>query len=316
MVGDGKTDNSPFIAGWVGTCMSTNRRCYLPAGNYLLSEPFVLDLSTVRSRGITMFGDGANASILHFTTTSSPAFSIECQICTENSNPRLPGYVAGGHGAFYSSFRSFHVVGTLAGTVLRVGLPATAEYPMIHPDAMNGFTFDDMIVNNSLADPLANAVELNGVFESRIWMTTNAHEKGVSLRMTGVAYSTISGSYSGANAGIHITGGNTFGNTFNNLDLEVVNTALIIDSPGAFDNTFIGGVYALNGSAINAVIDATKGYNNTFINPHTSPTFQFFANGGKNNTGVSVIQGGATVIPAGSVPTAAGRSVVVVTKDE
>jgi len=118
------------------------------------------------------------------------------------------------------------------------------------------------------------------------------------------------GSFSGADIGLHLTDGYIFGNVFEALDIEVVNTAVRIDSAKAERNSIIGGQFvAMTG------LDFTAGGANVVDNPNISPYRGGTAVAG--TTGLLLRQPGAGVAtpgvpPSGSaVANATGRAVLV-----
>ena len=240
--GDDIHDDTAVMVAWYSDFVANGAIGYLSKGTYLVSSQLVWDVVAARSSGIIIVGAGLNQSVIDLGTVSaSPGVLIT------NSDPT-------NHGAFYSQFLDFSIVGTIDGTILQVGQESFI-------DSMNGFNFR-MVVKNLSSLSSVCAVELNSVLNSQCWFTTNCSSTaaGDSVRLCQTQFSVFGGSYSRALNGLHLTNGYNYGNCFLSLDLEVVGTCVAIDSVASTHNNFIGGQY----NPSTAHINATAGNNNIF----------------------------------------------------
>ncbi|WP_158930784.1 hypothetical protein [Acidisphaera sp. S103] len=239
---DGKTDDTAAIDAWWFHLMRHGGKGALPVGTCVARSPIVWDM-TKRRNGIRIAGAGQGQSVLDLRAI-------------ESGTPLL---ITAAKAMFYGHFSDFTVLTDTKGPGVQLGRPDLT-------DALNGFTFTQMEFKNAANDEAAVALQVNGCvncdFET---ITTNTGGgsitgtgKGVSLQLRYAAFSRFMGSFSDAGTGVQLTRGYVFGNVFEALDIEVVNTAILVDSPHAARNTFIGGQFAamtgLNFTAGNANI--------------------------------------------------------------
>jgi hypothetical protein len=225
---------------------------HVEAGTYSFANPVTMDWGAA-PQGANFTGDGINRSVLDLSAVTT-------------SVPFLMTDSVGSEAMFYATFRDIGIKGNYAGPVLQIGQESYA-------DAFNSCDFK-IGVNNLNATTAAIGTELNGVYNSDIFLITNCAGHGVGLRARQLQFSRVFGSAGNADAALYLTGGYSFGNVFHALDLEVVNTAVKIDVSTASHNTWIGGQFVYtNGSGPSvAAIDATAGSNNRFIGVNFSST--------------------------------------------
>lgn len=226
--GDGVTDDSAAVGQWFAQIKARKLKGEL-AGRYRMARSAQWDLTSVADTGITVTGRGLRQD--GFAFDPGATFSI----------------VSSG-GAFYSNFLDFYVEGSTTDAMLRVGRDDLS-------DAFNSCRLR-LCVNNGNTDVRsAVATRLNQVMQSEIDIVSNAGGSGNPAFASAPGYGTAiqmrqvqfcRGSLAGGNArtGLHITSGYTFGNMFASLDLEEVDTGLLIDTPDATKNAFYGTIVA------------------------------------------------------------------------
>lgn len=254
--GDGITDDTAALNAWWTYLVTSGAAGRLVKGRYKCSS-LTWDIGTARTTGVKIEGDGPQQSIIDMTSAGG-TLQITCSTGA----------------AFYSTFRDFGVVSNLAGVTLQLGNPALT-------DALNSFTFENLVVNNLSTSAAATGYECNGLFAcDRVNIVTNCAGHGDALRINKAAFNGFTGAMGNADNGIHVTSNYVFGNTFMNLDIEVVSTCVTIDTANANNNTWIGGQYVWTIAAVNA----TAGSGNLFNNPNAgSGTFSF-----TNKVGASI----------------------------
>jgi hypothetical protein len=200
----------------------------LPAGMCVARSPIIWNMSE-RPNGVRIVGAGQGQSVLDLRTVKSAT----------------PLLITASRAMFYGHFSDFTVLTDIPGPGVQLGKPGLT-------DALNGFTFTQIEFKNIANNDAAVALQVNGCFNCDFQtITTNTGGgsitgtgKGVSLELRYAAFSRFMGSFSNAGTGVRLTDGYVFGNVFEALDLEVVNTGVLIDSPHAAHNTFIGGQFA------------------------------------------------------------------------
>jgi len=225
---DGKTDDTAAINAWWSHLMRHGGTGTLPAGICVARSPLIWDMSRHRD-GIRITGAGQGQSILDLRAVK----------------PAVPLLITASKPMFYGHFSDITILTDTPGPGVQLGNPKLT-------DALNGFTFTQMEFKNTARDDTAVALQVNGCVNCDFrTITTNTGGgsttgtgKGVSLQLRYAAFCRFMGSFSNAGTGIQLTGGYIFGNVFEALDIEVVNTAIRIDSPTAKRNTFIGGQFA------------------------------------------------------------------------
>jgi hypothetical protein len=247
---DGTTDDATAIGAWWSHLMRHGGIGALPAGRCVARSAIVWDMSERRD-GVRIEGAGQGQSVLDLTAVRSGT----------------PLLITASKAMFYGHFSDFTVLTDTPGPGVQLGRPGLT-------DALNGFTFTQIEFKNVANDAAAVALQVNGCVNCDFQtITTNTGGgsitgtgKGVSLELRYAAFSRFMGSFSDAGTGVHLTAGYVFGNVFEALDIEVVNTAIAIDSPYAARNTFLGGqLAAMTG------LDFTADSSNIVTNPNIAP---------------------------------------------
>ena len=249
----GSTDSTSAFNAFIARALVSGAG-FMPAGTYVLTGPLTVDLSAVRQKGTQIYGAGGQSTVLFIANSStSPALTLE----------------ATSGASFYFEFCDFNVSSSCAAPTLAIGrnLGAPSNGASNYPDTANGWKIDGVTVNNASTSTSAIGLSLNGVYNCDIRATVNCAGYGDSLRVNYASFNTFRGSFSDANNAIHFSEYYSFGNVFEAVDLEVVNTCVLIDSSNANRNTFIGGqfVYTNGTGPAVAAINATAGAQNRFI---------------------------------------------------
>lgn len=246
--GDGATDDTAALKAWWTYISTTGTAGKLGKGRFK-SGSQTWDLSSVRTTGVKVDGDGPQQAIIDMSSSGGTLLIT----CTSGA-------------AFYSTFRDFGVVGNVAGAVFQAGTEALT-------DQLNSFTFENLVINNLSTNASACGFEGNGLFAcARVNVVSNCAGHGDAIRLTKAAFCNFTGAGGNADVGVHLTSNYIFGNVFANMDLEVLATCVTIDSANVNNNTFIGGQYVWTTAAVNA----SAGSNNLFQNPNAaSGTFSF-----------------------------------------
>ena len=268
-VGDGVADDSAAIDAWITEIKSSGRKGYAPAGRYKCTTALTIDVAGCSGLGLTIEGAGMQRTIFDLTAVSS---GVPFQVADGNGST--------GGDAFYLSLSNFGVHTNINGVGAAIGKVDLS-------DAINGSVFDRLYFANANAGAGSCALEVNGVYQCSLNVTTNcsgSSANGDALRVRKMQFSTLTGSGGNAANSLHMTGGYSFGNTILNWDAEEVQKCVLIDVSNANTNTFIGGqfVWTVGG------IDATAGSNNIFINPN----FGVGSNKVLNTTGIAIIGDG------------------------
>jgi hypothetical protein len=244
---DGSTDDAAAIGAWWSHLMRHGGVGALPVGRCVARSAIVWDMSERRD-GVRIEGAGQGQSVLDLRAVRSGT----------------PLLITASKGMFYGHFSDFTILADTPGPGVQLGRPELT-------DALNGFTFTQIEFKNIANNAAAVALQVNGCVNCDFQtITTNTGGgsitgtgKGVSLELRYAAFSRFMGSFSNAGTGVHLTAGYVFGNVFEALDIEVVNTAIAIDSPYAARNTFLGGqLAAMTG------LDFTAGRSNIVTNPN------------------------------------------------
>lgn len=249
----GVADSTAAWNTFVAAVISTGNPGFMPPGTYALTGPLTFDLGASRTKGFRIYGAGGQQSILSITNAgSSPAMLIQCS--------------AGA--SFYHEFADFAVRSSCAAPVLQIGrnLGVPANGQPNYPDAANSWRIHGLIVNNSSTSGSAQAVQVNGLYNSDVYLVANCAGAGDALRLNEAQFSIFAGSWGNANIGLHLAEFYSFANTFLSADIEVVNNGVMIDSANATNNTFIGPqIVVSNGAVPVAAVVASAGANNRFI---------------------------------------------------
>ncbi|MFP4902585.1 beta strand repeat-containing protein, partial [Paraburkholderia sp. BR14261] len=233
-------DSASAFAAWYAYLLSTGKAGYIPAGNYQIASSVTWDQATVRTRGVKIYGDGPQS---HLDLTSIGS-GIPFQVLD-----------SGNTGCFYTVLEDFSIETNVNGPGVVLGQESNA-------DALNAFRIS-LVINNDNTGSSATAAELNYVVNSNIYIVANVEgpSAGEALRMRQAQFNYIGGSFSNALTGLHLTAGYNYGNIFLAPDIEVVGTAVSIDTATAVHNTMLGGTLVWNTVAINA----TAGNANRFV---------------------------------------------------
>lgn len=247
--GNGTADDSWPVYNWINFVLSSGVEGYGDAGTYKITVPITMDWSPVAVAGAVFRGAGKNQTVFDVTALTG-------------SLPWLMTNSVGGGKAFYGEFRGFGFHGNRAGPIVQWG---KEDYS----DEFNEFDIE-MQVSNANTAAGACGIELNAMFNCDMFLVANCNGHGDAVRMRQVQFSRVFGSFGNADTGQHITAGYSYGNTFIALDLEVVNTCVLIDSANAARNTWVGGQFVWNNGSgpVVAAINATAGNNNRFIGPN------------------------------------------------
>jgi hypothetical protein len=292
---DGKTDDTTAINDWWSHLMRHGGAGALPAGICVARSPIIWDMSK-RPDGIRIEGAGQGQSVLDLRAVTSGT----------------PLLITAAKAMFYGHFSDFTIVTDAPGAGVQLGKPELT-------DALNGFTFTQMEFKNVANSQSAVALQVNGCVNCDFQtITTNTGGgsitgtgNGVSLQLRYAAFSRFMGSFSNAGTGIQLTGGYVFGNVFEALDVEVVNTGILIDSPHAARNTFIGGQFAAMTG-----LNFTAGNANIVTNPNIAPYHGGVAVSGTHGLWLQQPGAGVTTppVPASGEPVTntTGRLVLVV----
>ncbi|MEX3688847.1 glycosyl hydrolase family 28-related protein [Paraburkholderia sp. BR14263] len=250
--GDGKTDDTRAVLAWLAFVLATGIEGYAPAGTYVVTQQVVMDWGAAWKPGATFRGAGMNRAVFDLSSVATaPAWLL-----TDSTGQKA---------AFHGAFTDMGLKGTCAGPVFQVGLEDGS-------DAFNEFEIK-VGVSNLNATAVANgvgpacAIELNGVYNSDLFLVANNAGRGDAIRLRYLQFSRVFGSFGNAETAMHLTGGYVDGNTFIALDLEVVNNCVVIDAANVARNTWIGGQFVWSngvGPAGHAIV-ATNGNTNRFV---------------------------------------------------
>jgi hypothetical protein len=223
---DDVADDSVAFVTWFTALAAGGLSGVLPAATCKISAQVYWNITNAASAGVTIRGQGKQISILHLTTSSSPAMLI-------GGNP-------GNY--FYSSFRDFGIKCNLGGVCLQF---AHEDYS----DPENVFETDLWVGNASMSSS-AVAVELNYYLNSPetniVANVTAGH--GDALKLNQAVFDNFFGSFSTANIGVHYANGYSYGNVFHAADIENVVTDVQSDSANASQQLFVGGEFVWSGA--------------------------------------------------------------------
>ena len=252
---------------FIAAVMSSGREGFIPPGTYKFTSNATIDFGAASaSAGAITLRGVKNRSILQLSGVggSGPALLLTCT-GTRSS-------------VFYANLLDISIRAACAGPAVQIGLPN-------HSVAFNSCTFN-LEIKNTLASTSAVGLAVHGAYNCTFFTVANNAGLGDALQVTEMQFSTVQGSYSNANIGVHLTNYYSFGNVFLGVDLEVVNTCVVIDSATATRNTFIGGTFVWsNGASPYRAIDASAGAINRFIGVNYGSASPYYA----GITGIIVI---------------------------
>lgn len=256
-IGDGTTDDTVAVKAWLTAVLAVGGGAgYVPTGVYLVTDQINIDVTTCRTTGIRLWGDGPRRSYFSSSYTGGTCFRLY------NSNAS--------DGYFYTSIEGIGFQGTIDGTLVEFGDPAGG-------DGGNSCAFRNITINNYSNGSSAKALVISGFYNSNFEdLTVNGYGTSTSnstvVTVNEVQFSQFSSCSfgNGRNLLTLSTGGTgyIYGNTFFNLDLEEGRLCLVIDSAFATKNTFIGGSFVSTFG--DYCVDANAGDSNMFINVNYS----------------------------------------------
>jgi hypothetical protein len=242
----GVADSTAAVNAWIADVFARGVIGEAGPGTFKVTQQIVMNWGLVASAGAIFRGAGINRTIFDLTAvTTAPAW-----LMTDTT---------GSDAAFYGTFSDIGFKGNLAGQVLQIGAESYA-------DGFNSFDVK-VNVNNLNTTASACAIELNGVYDSDLFLIGNCAGHGDAIRVRETQFSRFFGSGGNADTSIHLTGGYNFGNVFHAWNAEVVNTCVVIDDASTNANTWVGGQFVWSngsGPAV-AAINATAGSVNRFI---------------------------------------------------
>ena len=239
-IGDDSTDDSGAIIAWLAAVVATGLPGRL-VSLYKCNSQIVLDLTSVRTIGIKITGNGMGNCGLDLTGVSS--------------SPQMQIYSSSGE-ADFSTFRDFGIFGASSGIVLEIGDEAYAA-------AISYFIADGVLVHNSSTASTACAVEINGAAACTFNLqvsgggTYGAH--GDALRLRQCNTNNFRGTYSGAQNGINFADGSCHGNSFDGVDVSGVEYCIAGASANIGANHFGGGNFNFSVAMVNQTV--VHGYN-------------------------------------------------------
>ncbi|MDE2102898.1 MAG: hypothetical protein KGL39_36980 [Patescibacteria group bacterium] len=243
-VGNGTTDDTTAIQNWLNAIVSTGSIGYLPQGTYKITSELTLTYGTT---GAVIRGDGVSKSTLVFASTVA-APNLLIQSTTPAS------------GSDYLDIDGIGLQGTVAGTVLQIGLTNFS-------DAHNEPVIN-MLVQNFSTSTSAIAVTINYVLNGRLRFIADTAGAGYGAVITQANFCTFEGSYSAIGGqSIHLATGVNTGNVFLACDFENCAYCVVIANANTVSNTFIGGTYSYTVGGISP----SAGSDNLFICPAINP---------------------------------------------
>jgi hypothetical protein len=299
-IGDGSTDDTVAVNAWIAEVLLTGNVGYAPAGNYKVTSPILIDYVSVASYGFTLIGAGVQRTKFTSTVTTGAAFAL---YCSGGVPPPAAGQVSG----VYAKITALAFSANTVGPTLRIG-----KYD--YSDQQNLVRLE-IWCSNASNSASARCIEMNSCFGCHIeyngnightnppptppavlppppYYTESAAGINLSLRKCAFSQFFISiGSTAGAGGatigtatGVWISEDFNFGNVFIAPDFEILDVDVVITSPNALRNTFIGGQWAYKSFGV----VATAGNNNIITNPNTAPNpIAPFFQSGANAIGVS-----------------------------
>ena len=263
--GDGETDDRKAILKWWKEGMDSGLPMYMEKGNYLCRDPLELDIAPARDNGFKILGVGLRHSVIELASIDSKTevpFKIFCSSKNEGKQDH-----------FYHQLREIGIVGRRNGPIVQLG-----EDDLCDP--LNSFFLEKSGINNDYRlqpreEDLIAALRVNFACQGVIDIVANcgqqehlppeqAHMRrraGAAIEARQMQFTRICGSYSNARHGVRLIDGYSFGNHFDTLNIEEVETGVVIDSDFARTNTFTAGTcVGVNG------LDFLRGENNQVNN--------------------------------------------------
>jgi hypothetical protein len=240
--GDGITDDSGHFMAAIKSSLQSGNPVYVPAGHYIMKSPLDIDISSAAPEGLWITGASAGHTIIDGSGLGAPVLRIFGG----------GGTVQNQTNCFYGGLRDFQVLGNTVGPVLDIG---TANFA----DAINSYEIKNLNIKNQNTGAAAVGTRINYLVSSKVDnLVTNCAGKGDALQLNQCALTTfLSGSYSTADNGIHITNGYTFGCAFKGADVENTAVCIVQDSSHAQYNTFEGGSFVWSKFAVSSSAGGT-----------------------------------------------------------
>lgn len=281
-VGNGTTDDGAAFAAWWSACITggSGNLCYIPPtpSGYRVARNIVWDFATIQAAGVHVFGAASQSSMMKFDS----GFGLSI---IDSSNV----------GFFYGTFDNFGVSSSVGGAAVALGQNNLA-------DAMNGFAFRDITINNNSNSSFAIGLQINQVVDSVFSNVTvnggcadatgSCQGFGDAIQLNAAAFNTLQVSGGHTENAVHITAngsgpaaGFNFANVFAAGDFEVVVKDILIDSNNSSGNTWQGGQfvtcfdfvgsgaasYCAGTGAPMIASTTTAAVGNVFYNPNLNP---------------------------------------------
>lgn len=231
-VGNNTTACDTPVANALAAALASGRPLYFPAGTYKFTSTSttIWDFNSVRTLGLTIFGDGLGRTILNFSGVSNVA-ALQ----------------------MYAASDWYDLI------VREMTIKASTEAPVLivgrndYSDPLNTACFYSVGIFNPMNNSLAEGLRLNYVVNSNfIGCRANCYADGLgtnvgtALRSRQAEFCTFTnGSYGNAEYGVRFTDGFSFGNVFLGTDHENVDYCVSTDSSNSGNNTFVGGQFSL-----------------------------------------------------------------------
>jgi len=223
-------DNSDALAKWFQAVKDNNLCGYIPGNTYKFLQQISLDLAGLGARGIKIYGDGQQATMLDVTAVkTSPAVMLTKSDQTDG---------------FYTKIEDLGIRGNLPGTLLQLGRTD-------HTDPFNAVRFNDVWLGNNDLSAACVVAQLEYVLGLLFFNVVAAGGgKGDAWQLNAAEFCTwIGGAGTWADYGVHIQKGvNPFGtvagNRFIGVDYEECHKACVRnDNPDGYANKWDGGTF-------------------------------------------------------------------------
>lgn len=245
------------IAAWLAEVVGSGKCGYVPKGTYMTTGQTVIQLSSVLSSGICIYGDGVTESLFDGqAVTNTPAFEVIASGGTSGS-PAAANFV---------NIQGVGFLGNIAGVVFALGKNDFS-------DTFSAVTLS-IRANDLDTTSASNACTLNSVNgPSTLNAVCNNAGHGDALRIRNVSNSTLSVTAGHADNALHITSSDpSSSNTFLNPAFGPAATNdVFIDATAGGNNVFIGGNYDYASGATGVTAASGSQSGELFINPNDAP---------------------------------------------
>jgi hypothetical protein len=289
--GDGITDDAPALKAAIQSSLATGNPVYAPAGHYMVKSPLNIDISSAAPSGLRIVGASAGHTVLDGSALGTPVLRIFGGGGTPTNQTNC----------FYGGLYDFQVIGNTAGPVLDIG---TANFA----DAINSYEIKNLNVKNVSSSSAAIGTRINYLVSSKVDnLVTNCAGAGDALQLNQAALTTfLSGSYSTATRGVHITNGFNFGCTFKGADIENTAICVVQDTTHAQYNKFECGSFVWSQFGIRSSAGGTGGLTIDRVNPGSSGLYGGTFLDPNNVVGVRILgnygDGSTPPVPASGTP--------------